>query len=75
MCEQEDARLLMLVNEFGLQQWQLIASKFEGRSLRQCCERYEWHKIAERGFVLGVRWCDCVGCSGIRECAVVRAEI
>jgi hypothetical protein len=40
ILKQEDAQLLMLVDEFGLQQWHLIASKLEGRSLRQCCERY-----------------------------------
>jgi hypothetical protein len=37
--EQEDAQLLILIKEFGLEKWDLISSKLEGRSQRQCCER------------------------------------
>ncbi len=38
---QEDELLLSLVSELGLQRWCVVASKLQGRSGKQCCERCE----------------------------------
>eukprot|EP00291_Cryptomonas_curvata_P024245 CAMPEP_0172173754 /NCGR_PEP_ID=MMETSP1050-20130122/13258_1 /TAXON_ID=233186 /ORGANISM="Cryptomonas curvata, Strain CCAP979/52" /LENGTH=282 /DNA_ID=CAMNT_0012845601 /DNA_START=172 /DNA_END=1017 /DNA_ORIENTATION=+ len=38
---QEDELLLSLVSELGLQRWCVVASKLQGRSGKQCCERYK----------------------------------
>ncbi|XP_022859769.1 transcription factor MYB119-like [Olea europaea var. sylvestris] len=39
----EDRRLIILVHQFGLRKWVVIAEEMVGRVGKQCCERWNNH--------------------------------